>query len=214
MRLEIEATLRGHSDVVWSVAWSPRGVLASCGADRSVRVWAKTGNGWELITTLGPESFRRTVRHLTWGADGRSLATACFDGVATVLELVGGEKPVLEPVVALEGHESETKCVAYSSEAGLLATCSRDRSVWIWEVGLDFDYECIAVLNGHSADVKFVTWHPKCELLVSCSYDNTVRVWVEDEDDWFCSETLAAHDTTVWAASFDHDGTHLGTFIS
>lgn len=214
-RLELQATLRGHTGVVWGVAWSPRGLLATCGADRSVRVWHRTESGeWAAVAMLGESSFLRAVRSVAWGSDGRSLACACFDASATVLELVGGEEPRLEAAVALEGHESEVKGVAYSSSGGLLATCSRDKSVWVWEVGMDFDYECIAVLNGHAADVKHVNWHPKIEMLVSCSYDNSVRVWVEDEDDWFCAETLAAHDSTVWATAFDASGRHLATVSS
>lgn len=215
MALELAVTLRGHEGPVWSIAWSKSGLLASCGVDRSVRVWQQDSDSekWSLVTTAS-DVFRRTVRSLEWGTDGRSLAVACFDGITSILELTGGPKPKLEAAVSLEGHESEVKGVAYSGSGGLLATCSRDRSVWIWEVGLDFEYECISVLNGHSADVKAVAWHPKLELLVSCSYDGVAKVWVEDEDDWFCSETLAAHNATVWCAAFDPAGERLATCSS
>jgi cytosolic iron-sulfur protein assembly protein CIAO1 len=226
--LELQASLRGHRGVVWCVAWSPRGLLASCGADKSVLVWqavrhrpppgddsgsaagpAAAGERWQCTASLSGNSFLRTVRCVAWGVDGRSLAAGSFDATATVLELVGGKAPRLEAAVSLEGHESEVKSLSYSSSGGLLASASRDRSVWIWEVGFDFDYECIAVLNGHTADVKCVRWHPSSEMLVSCGYDNDVRVWVEDEDDWFCLETLSAHDSTVWSLAFDKTGQHL-----
>jgi len=215
-KLALRATLRGHTDAVWSVSWSRSGLLASCGADRTVQVWSRSDkSAWTLVTRLSSaETFPRAIRDVAWGSDGRTLACANFDSTATVLELMGGTAPKLEAAVALEGHDSEVKAVSYSSSGGLLATCSRDKSVWIWEVGLDFDYECIAVLNGHTADVKYVTWHPKVELLVSCSYDGHARVWVEDADDWFCAETLSAHAGTVWGAAFDKGGRHLATVSS
>lgn len=224
--LSLQATLRGHgadadagagASAVWCVAWSPRGLLASSGSDKAVRVWhlpeasaSEPSPAWKCVAQMSGNMFLRTVRAVAWGVDGRSLAAACFDATATVCELMGGKEPSLEAAVSLEGHESEVKSLCYSSSGGLLATASRDRSVWVWEVGLDFDgYECIAVLNGHTEDVKCVRWHPSSEILVSCGFDNVIRVWVEDEDDWFCLEQLTAHDSTVWSMAFDKTGKHL-----
>lgn len=210
--LNLKATLFAHSSPAWCVAWSPQDLLASCGADRVVHLWKKSSDGvWALVTSSPQSTFLRAVRQLSWSTDARSLAVASFDATATVLHVVGGPSPQLDPLVCLEGHESEVKSVSYSSTGALLATCGRDRSVWIWEVGLDHDYDCVAVLNSHTADVKKVAWHPHMEMLVSCGFDQSLRVWLEDTDDWFCSETLMAHSATVWDMSFDADGNALAS---
>jgi WD40 repeat protein len=49
------------------------------------------------------------------------------------------------------------------------------------------------------------------QVLVSCSYDDTIKVWLDDDDDWFCSETLKGHTSTIWDMAFNASGTLLAS---
>jgi WD40 repeat protein len=112
--------------------------------------------------------------------------------------------------IVLEGHDSEIKTVAYSPSGQWLASCSRDKSIWVWEEigdeGED-EFETVAVLQEHTADVKFVSWRVddgNGEVLASASYDDTIRFWRgDDEGEWSCIAVLEGHEGTVWSLDWE-----------
>ena len=79
------------------------------------------------------------MRGIAWSPSGSTLATASFDANIGIWKREGqdgddGEAAgEWECISILEGHETECKSVSWSSSGNLLASCSRDKTVWVWE---------------------------------------------------------------------------------
>ena len=216
--IKLLGTLTGHAEPrVWHLAWDPRGdLLATCGEDRTIRLWALFAEAlpaptaaamaaaWHCVAVL-EDAHQRTIRWCEWSPNARYLATCSFDGMASVWEYNDGD---FDCVASLEGHENEVKAVSWAASGTMLATCGRDKSVFIWEAEEE-EYEVAAVLHSHAADVKAVAWHPQQEVLASASYDDTLKLYAPNDDDWRCFATLSAHQSTVWCLAFSPDGRGL-----
>lgn len=209
-------------------------VVATASSDKSVRIYSLTN--FSLLSTI-TGGHKRSIRSVAWKPNTRResvLATGSFDASAGIwkrwetesvsgmkaaeeLDFTGGAAEEEEEdddewrfSVILDGHESEIKSVAWNASGQYLATCSRDKSVWIWEclddeTG-DDNFETVAVLQEHDGDVKCVSWHPQEDLLASASYDDIIRLYREDIDDWVCCAALKGHESTVWWVAFEPVG--------
>lgn len=182
----------GHKRSVRTCAWKPNvsgeSVLATGSFDATVGIWRRWDNYEETVAA----------------AQENGVSDRRDQGI----EGDGGEEDEDEEwrfAVLLDGHDSEVKSVSWSASGMLLATCSRDKSIWIWEDLDDGDnnFETVAVMQEHEGDVKCVAWHPTEECLASGSYDDTIRVWREDIDDWGQVACLRGHGGTVWGIDWE-----------
>jgi cytosolic iron-sulfur protein assembly protein CIAO1 len=226
--LSAHSTLAGgHTRSVRSVAWKPhlgpgRLCLVSGSFDSTAGLWRWEGGGEGGGEGVEDEAGLEVEVTRNTGKKARGAGGARFSDDEDDDDEGGGggTDKEWEFTLVLEGHDSEIKSVAFSPGGQYLATCSRDKSVWIWEdVGAteaDDEWETVAVLTEHEGDVKAVAWCPDLpgrtgrrgrygsDVLASASYDNTVRVWREDGDgEWVCVAVLEGHEGTVWGVQWE-----------
>lgn len=195
-------SLKGHTDRIWHLDWSPDGeLLATCSADKSILVWRKVAGEFCLVDRLDG-SHTKTVRKVKWSRTGEHIASCSFDGNVVIWRKASDK---IEAVLTLEGHENEVKCISWSLEDKYLATCGRDKTIWIWETDIDYEYYTMAVLGKHTQDVKSVEFHPSKFLLLSSGYDNSIIIWRLEGQDWVVQELLLGHEGTVWEARWLQD---------
>jgi len=196
----------GHTRSIRSVAFAPTAIsydvvpiLATASFDGKVLIWEYCHDEDEdddLMQTKDLDNY-------SINKDSNEPSTSSY----------------FEPIAQLEGHDNEIKDLAWNTTGSLLASCGRDKTIWIWECFLPgtiggvessntMDYttnnnddgeafECLAVLQGHDGDVKSIAFGPSHnqwgegeEILISASYDNTIKVWAEEAGDWYCAMTL------------------------
>lgn len=222
----------GHTRSVRTAAWKAglaphRLCLVTGSFDSTAGLWRWEGDGEENLEV------EVTAKRRRGGGDGPQFSDDDDDDDNVGRGGGGGDDKDWEFTLVLEGHDSEIKSVAFSPGGQYLATCSRDKSVWIWEdVGAteaDDEWETVAVLTEHEGDVKAVAWCPELpasdesgagrrgryssHVLASASYDNTVRVWREDGDgEWVCVAVLEGHEGTVWGVQWEPRPRRPGRF--
>ncbi|KAK1300960.1 hypothetical protein QJS10_CPB13g01587 [Acorus calamus] len=127
-----------------------------------------------------------------------------------------GRDVELRELQRLEGHTDRVWSLAWAPPlAGsppMLASCSGDKSVRIWQETPSGVWDCKAVLDEtHTRTVRSCAWSPSGKMLATASFDATTAIWELVGSDFDCVATLEGHENEVKSVAWSTSGMLLAT---
>ncbi len=200
-------TLIGHTGPLFALAWNPDGrLLASGGVDGVIRLW-------DLSAEQSEPSVRVLSGHTGWisglafspdGHDAQTLASASWDRTVKLWDV--GEEGSVGVRQTLTGHIDYVFRLAWSPDGHLLASCGRERAIWLWDVERS-SYRM--ALHGHSAAVHDLAFTPDNRYLLSDSEDGTVRTW--DVESGQCVHIMQGYAISLYDLNWNPNSTRLAS---
>lgn len=187
-------------------------IFASCSTDRTIAVCC-------IPPEIANESSKDVDENIDCGCAYSSIAgnsdadvrEASLPHIAPrTTRTLHSASTLLKPMQVLSGHVDEVNAIRWDPTGSLLASCSDDRSVLLWRLGVSTP---IRRLQDHSEEIYTIRWaptgsasnNPRVPLrLASASFDATVKLW--DVEVGSCASTLKKHDKKVYTIAFSPSG--------
>jgi len=147
--------------------------LISCDQNGSIKLWNIGDNS--CTHELVPED-NVSMRSVTVSSDGLTLVAGSTKGSCYVWKMAPNNSTDLTAVTKFTAHNKYlTKCLL-SPDSKLLATCSADSTVKIWDTA-SYQFKLTKTLIGHSRWVWDCAFSADSAYLVTASSDNISRLW-------------------------------------
>ncbi len=195
-------TLRGHSDVVRRVQFSPNGKWIVSGSDdKTIRIW-EVATGKEIRVIRGNEY---AVKCIACSPNGQYVASGDINDAVHIWDIVNGKE-----FAKLRGHTSNVTCLQFNHNGERLISGSADHSIRIWDVDRG---KSIATLYVRYEDHRYeegvvcIAFSPDGEQIVSGSSDAKIRFWnVRSQK---LTAVLDGHEGYVSCVAFSQEGDRL-----
>ena len=210
----LSAEMRGHNGYVFNVVQLNRQLIASCSDDKKIIIW-------NVYTT-------QKVKEIDHAHNSAVYSLCAIPSLNTFASGSFGEikiwsydnnsntNDVSEVKVIKSAHDNyitKLKTITYNTKQLLLASCSEDFLIKLWDVYLS--YRCVFVLKGHSDNIGNIISYSNTNdnthlQIVSCSSDKSLKFW--DIPSCECISTIDnAHTSPIYAIVLLRDNNTIVT---
>ncbi len=180
----------------FSAKFTPDGTRILSTGENVVEEWDVTATS-EMKTLRGHTD---VVSCVTFGPDGRSLASASHDKTIRLWDLADSSK-----VTILRGHESAVRTVSYRPDGRQVASASRSGELKVWDCTTGRE---ISAAKAHDGEINSISYSPDGTRIATISVaDRTVRVWNPTSCERLM--TLEGLDNFGYSVRFSPDGKYI-----
>jgi hypothetical protein len=157
-----------HTDIIYALAFSPDGVLASAGYDRVIRLH---GQADVEQPRGGLQDHSDAVYGLAFSPDGKLLASASADRTVKVWDVAARKR-----LYTLSDPTDWVYAVAWSPDAKHLAAAGIDKSIRVWEATAEGG-KLVHSVFAHTQPVNRLVYAADGKALLSAGEGKNLKSW-------------------------------------
>ncbi|XP_059893912.1 apoptotic protease-activating factor 1 isoform X1 [Gadus macrocephalus] len=163
-------------------------------------------SGVDSVSRLVVQPNLGPVYSACFSHDGSKIAACGASNMLGVFKSTSGEK-----LLEVTAHDDEVLCCAFSPDDRLLATCSADRKVKVWNAERGSLLRKFEEEHEEQINHCVFTNGPRCLLLATCSNDGFMNTKLWNLNKPSSQNTMFGHLEPVTHCSFSPDDKHLAT---